>query len=251
MRAGYIVITVLFVLIIQLSPAIAGEMPVQWTPTGDQLTAGYDVEVLDAAGRMLFVIDAGKQTSITLTGLTDGEMHRVRIRPYDDWNQKARQPSSELVGMPLPRIERIAGELSLGSSVLAISGANFLPGARVISKRSDIAVVSSAVIGHQKLLVTVQAFAGTTLPGPDELLVVNPMLRSLEFARQHPELLDVDRSGSIDQQDVEQIQLNYGASRGSENYAERMDANGDGMIDGEDAAMVRALIAEIAHPDAS
>ena len=57
--------------------ALAGELTLAWEPSRDALTAGYEVEVLDGADRVLETIDAGAGTSIVVSGLDDGRVFVV------------------------------------------------------------------------------------------------------------------------------------------------------------------------------
>lgn len=232
------------------APALAGTLPVSWAPSMDQLTAGYDVEVLDEHGDVLQIVDAGASTRVTIEGLDDGVYYLVRIRPYDDHGERARRASKPLRTMPAPRIEALEAPVIPGSPVTAtLIGANFDAGARVVATRDALTVRDARIASTSKATVTIVWDGHGEAPSPADLAVVNPVRRSERFLERHDELLDVDGSGSLDEADVALVREAFGAREGAARYVARLDVNGDGAIDGEDLASLRARVADGATED--
>ncbi|RMG47651.1 MAG: hypothetical protein D6718_03005 [Acidobacteria bacterium] len=228
-----------------LPAAMAGELALEWPPSGDELTAGYDVELLDEDGTILRTFDAGRATTVRLRGLADGRRYGVRVRPYDIWGNRAREATRTLVTMPEPRIEALEGRLEPGRWVLVtLRGSNFDDGAVVLSRRAGLTAGDVTVIDSERLLVELRAEPGVPAPGPGDLLVVNPVRRAPSYLAARPELLDVDRSGRVDAADLEAVLEAFGTVREDPDYRPQLDPNGDGVIDGEDAGLIRARLAQ-------
>lgn len=222
--------------------AEAAELTVGWAAANDDATAGYDLEVLDQEGTLLFTLNAGEGTRVVVTGLADGVVYTFRVRPYDEQGNRARKPSSVLVTSPKPRVDSVTGmTLVEGSPArMEVRGANFLPGARVLSRREGVRVLSQQVVSHDLLFMEVLASPGAGLV-PADLLVVNPVRKTEDYVRTHPEVLDLDSSGAIDEIDQELVQAAFGRRAGEAGYQAALDPNGDGVIDGEDLALIKAL----------
>ncbi len=225
------------------SPAMAGEIVLAWAASSDEVTVGYDVEVLDPFDQVLDVIDAGAATSVTVRDLVDDTRYRFRIRPYDATGRRAREASRPIETFPAPRIDALDGAPAPGATAVAtLRGANFDPEARVVSRRSAVRVVDAVVENTGLARVTLTWDGTGASPSPADLTVVNPVRKAEPYFRAHPEVLDVDGSGTIDEDDLRQVRAAFGAGRGEPQYEARLDVNGDGVIGGEDVAPIRAWL---------
>ncbi|RMF74052.1 MAG: hypothetical protein D6738_07330 [Acidobacteria bacterium] len=223
--------------------ATAGEITLAWAPSSDEATIGYDVEVLDAFDQVLEVIDAGVATSHTVTGLDDGVRYRFRIRPYDVNGRRAREASAAIETLPAPRIEALEGIPVPGEpTTVTLSGVNFDPAARILSRRAGLKVGDASVLSTGAAEVTLLWDGRGEPPAAGDLTVVNPVRKAEPYFAAHPEVLDVDASGAVDAADLAQVQAAFGARRGEPGYEDRLDVNGDGVIGGEDVAPIRARL---------
>ena len=224
-------------------PAAAGSLNLAWAPSPDEVTAGYKLEVLTDDGRVVSTIDAKEATTAAVDHLADGQFYRFRVRPYDQWGN-AGEPSAEVRTMPSPKVfgvDRFA--FVGGQATFVLSGANVAPGARVVSLRPGMVVGSVQVLSDSAVRVAAAGPAASLAPLPGELVVHNPVRRSDAFVAAHPELLDVDHSGTVDAQDLGIVAALFGVDSRSPRYNPDADVNGDGLIDGEDASLVRARLA--------
>lgn len=229
--------------------ARAGELTISWPGTHDDVTAGYEVEVLSADGRVERTVDAGAATRLTVAGLSDGEVRRFRVRPYDRWGNRAKDASAELASLPAPRVDALEQWVSDGTTGQGVLvGANFGDKARAISRQAGFVVASTAPAGAGRLAVTVRLKSGAGVPLATDFAVINPVRRSAEFIKANPQLLDVDASGAVDEKDLSAVTAAFGAQAGKAGYRTELDVDGDGVIDGEDAAPIRAAIAPSADP---
>ncbi len=220
------------------APGFAGNLSLTWAPATDEMTAGYDVELLDADGHLLQVLDAGEEPRIYLSGLEDGRLYRVRLRPYDRFGNRARKPSAELVTFPAPEVREIEGEIEAGRrSWVSLHGVNFADGAEVILRPRGVRVLEATVVRHDLLVLEVRADRDLVLR-PGDVTVVNPVRKAEEFFARHPEVLDLDGSGRVDEADLGPVESLFGVTRGDPLYRLRWDPNGDGVIDGEDRALL-------------
>ncbi len=225
----------------------AGELVLAWGEPTDALTAGFEVEVLDGEGRMVQVLDVGLASRAVITGLADGQRYSFRLRPYDSFGNAARRASQPLVSYPAPRIDEVEGDLRPGrGSLLSVRGANFDDGAWVLARRPGLEVLETTVIRHDLAVVEVRVSDSVPLT-PDDLLVVNPAPKAPVYATAHPEVLDLDGSGSLDEGDLALLEQLFGVGRDDPAYRAVWDPTGDGVIDGEDAAWLREAISRRAR----
>ncbi|MDQ7005764.1 MAG: fibronectin type III domain-containing protein [Acidobacteriota bacterium] len=225
----------------------AGELVLAWGEPTDDLTAGFEVEVLDEDGRMVQVLDVGLATRAVITGLADGRRYGFRLRPYDSFGNAAARAGRTLVSYPAPRIDGVEGDVRPGrESLVSISGANFDDGAWVLSRREGLTVVQTTVIRHDLAVIAVLAedAAGVS---PADLLVVNPVPKAPAYAAAHPAVLDLDGSGGLDERDLALLEQLFGVERGDPVYRTSWDPTGDGVIDGEDAAWLREALSRRAR----
>ena len=231
-------------------PALAGELTVSWAPNHDDATAGYDIEVLDADSQLQRTLDVQGDTQVTLRELPDGELVRVRVRPYDRWGGRASKPSVEIVTLPTPHVDAVTGWTpDATENVLRVSGANFAPGARLMARRSDWRVLSATVAGPGEIVARVRGASVGAAPLAGDFFVVNPVRRSEEFLRAHPQLFDVDHSSAVDEVDLALVSQAFGGKVGDARGAApaEFDITGDGLVDGEDISTLRSFLS--AHPE--
>lgn len=231
------------------APSPAADLTVAWQANDDEVTAGYDVEVLDLEGEILQTLDAGDTTRLVITGLADGTVYRVRVRPYDQWGHRAREASRDLVTYPAPRVEEVVAAPEPGQRGEAVlRGVNVAPGARLVPVRAGLKTGAVRVLAHDRVAVEVALAAGVRPLAPGDLLVVNPVRRAAEYLKVHRELLDVDGSGSADLADAAVVRQAAGRSAGEPAYDPALDLNGDGALDDADATMIDALLAPPSPP---
>ncbi|MDH3285048.1 MAG: hypothetical protein OEQ13_09930 [Acidobacteriota bacterium] len=223
--------------------ASAGELTLTWPSLSDAMTAGYEVELLDLEHRVIRVLDAEDDTTLSVGGLEDGRVYGFRIRPYDRFGQKARQASAPIESMPSPRIDGVVtAPLGDGLAVVTVTGANFDAGSYVVPRVPSVEVLETVVEGHQQLQAKVR-LGGDGLPlQSEELLVVNPVRKGMSYIARHPEVVDLDGSGKVDLQDLAMIEGLFGVTRDDPRYHSALDPNDDGVIDGEDRELAKVLM---------
>jgi hypothetical protein len=231
------------------APAFAADLTVAWKASDDEVTAGYDVEVLDLEGEVLQTLDAGDATRLVIPGLADGTVYRVRVRPYDQWGHRAREASRDLVTYPAPRVDAVVAAPEPGQRGEAVlRGVNVAPGARVVPVRAGLRTGAVRVLAHDRVAVEVSLARGARPLAPGDLLVVNPVRRTEEYLNVHRELLDVDGSGGADLADAQSIRQAAGPKAGEAGFDPALDLNGDGAIDEADAVMIEAILAPPSPP---
>ncbi len=229
--------------------ASAADLTVAWEASDDEVTAGYDVEVLDLEGEVLQTLDAADATRLVITGLADGTVYRVRVRPYDQWGNRARTPSRDLVTYPSPRVDEVLAAPEPGRTGEALlRGVNIAPGARLVPVRAGLKALAVRVLAHDRVAVDVALAAGARALAPGDLLVVNPVRRTDEYLKLHRELLDVDGSGSIDPADAQAVRGAAGRKAGAPDFDPVLDLNGDGALDDADAVLIETLLAPSGPP---
>lgn len=243
-------IGILGLLALAAGGAYGGSLSLSWAPNQDEATAGYELEVVDAAGHVLNVYDVRSATHFTVPGLADGEVRHFRVRPYDRWGHRAATPSADIATMPAPRIDSLEGWTPVnGAFRVAVVGANFAPDARLVARWSGLTVLSATAQSSTRIVAEISVAPEAGSPLPEDFLVVNSVRRSDTFLAAHPEILDINQSGVVDGADLALVTAGFGARVGDSRrtVAPEMDLNGDGVVDGEDLALFRSFLA--AHPD--
>jgi hypothetical protein len=232
--------------------ATAGEIQLSWRASLDDVTAGYEVEVLTEGGNVVQVIDVEEALAVTVGELADGQLYRFRVRPYDRFGNRAERASRELVSYAAPRIDALEplAPADDGSMRAVAVGNNFHDEARFLSRRDDVTVRGAAVESPQRAVLVLDAATATAPLAPGDLLPVNPVRKSAAYFDAHPEVLDVDGSRAIDARDLDLVRAAFGAQRGEPGYDAARDINDDGIVDGEDEAALRAVFAERKPDDA-
>ncbi len=241
-RRGVLIAALAAVTLLGFAPgALAGELTLAWVPANDAMTAGYELERLDAAGEVVQTIDTGPETLVVIENLPDNVMHRFRIRPYDAFGHRAREASAPFESMPAPSITGLSVTPRIdGEADVVLEGANFVAGSRLVLSRRGTEAHDVAVESTGRLVARVTGLDHAVPLGVDELLVAPPVRKGVSFVLANPALLDVDRSGHVSEADARLIAEAFGAARGDAHYDRRLDPNDDGVIDGEDRDLARS-----------
>ncbi len=230
----------------------AGEMTLSWPKSTDEVTAGYLVEVVDASGNVANLVDAKTETKARVTQLVDGTTYRFRVRAYDTWGNRAATPSTELVSMPAPRVDTVEKWTVAGRTTTCdLVGSNFANGARAFTTAGGLRVTGSVAGSTNRLSVTIDNPSGKPALLPGDFYVVNPVRLSEEYLMAHPELLDVNRDGKVDQADLAALAAAFGKTVVTNGVSRDLDPNGDGVVDGDDSAAVRAYLGLSTPADAA
>jgi hypothetical protein len=240
-------------------PAAAGELTLSWPEMDDDLTVGYNVYVGTAPGSYGRVEDAGEATRLTVTDLQDEQVYYFAVKAYDARGQESPEFSPEVVSLPRPRIESIdPPALMTGEATyVTLRGANFDPEiqVRVLDGRLSLRSAVSAGAGTVTLLLEAspsdEAEESIALEA-SAFTLINPGRKAPEFFEVHPETVDLDGSGWVDDSDLEAIRRAYGSRAGDETYRSATDLNGDGRVDGADLdrVMQRLETAAVHRPAA-
>lgn len=231
------------VLLLSAGLASAGEMTLSWPKSTDEVTAGYLVEVLDASGSVANLVDAKTETRIRVAQLVDGTTYRFRVRAYDTWGNRAATPSTELVSMPAPHIDAVENWTVSGRTTTCdLVGTNFASGARAFTTAGGLRVLGTVSSSTSRATVTLDNPSGKPALLPADFYVVNPVRLSEEYLMAHPELLDVNRDGKIDQADLAALAASFGKTVVTNGVSRDLDPNGDGVVDGDDSAAVRSYL---------
>lgn len=180
-------IGILGLLALAAGGAYGGSLSLSWAPNQDEATAGYELEVVDAAGHVLNVYDVRSATHFTVPGLADGEVRHFRVRPYDRWGHRAATPSADIATMPAPRIDSLEGWTPVnGAFRVAVVGANFAPDARLVARWSGLTVLSATAQSSTRIVAEISVAPEAGSPLPEDFLVVNSVRRSDTFLAAHP-----------------------------------------------------------------
>ena len=124
-------------------------------------------------------------------------------------------------------------ELGLGNAAVTVSTkkARELLVEGMITERFEHGTIIGAALKHIRERVDTS-----------DLLVVNPVRKGPSYLAAHPELFDIDGSGTIDPWDVASIEAAFGRTAADSDYLRLLDPNGDGVIDGEDRSHARTAL---------
>ncbi len=227
-----------------VAPVWAADLTLTWRANDDDATAGYLVEVRDPHGALLRSVDARDKTRLVLRDLDDNQLMFIAVRPYDVGGNQARKASDPLVTFANPRVDRLDGSVELGRRFkLTLYGANFADEARVASKRPGVVVTSTTVLRPDAAIIEVSLRSDRAQPlSASDFTVANPVRRAAEYLEAHPELLDVDGSGTVDAADLARVDAAFGTRTVDAGSDAQLDLNADGVIDAEDAAQVRRFL---------
>lgn len=245
--ARSLLLTMLFALL--SLPAAAGELTLAWPAMEDDLTVGYRVYVGASSGSYDRVEDAGEETRITIDSLQDEQVYYFAVKAYDELGNESEEFSPEVVSLPRPRIESIDPSTLVGgeATFVTLRGANFDPEmqVRVLDARLSLRSAVGAGAGAVTLLLE----AGDLLEGEESLTLeasaftlINPGRKAQEYFDAHPEAVDLDGSGWVDDSDLDAVRAALGSRLGDELYRSASDVNGDGQVDASDLQRVVARL---------
>ena len=240
--------------------AYAGNIELAWSPLSG--AAGYRVYHGSNSGAYGQFVDVGASTSANVSGLADCQTHYVAVKAYDGFSESA-QFSNEVSGWARPRVtSHTPTSMPQGSQfTLTIDGANFAPGAELISTISSLPQTV-----QQNDLVRIENVTRLSCTRIQALITVEPMARgqrameigtfAVQFEVVNPDTVFGSRSGSltvtfneqrtdinrsdssttdrVDGKDLVWLAHSYGASDGQPRYNPDSDLNGDGLVDGDD-----------------
>lgn len=82
-KSGFIAAALLVMALFIAGQVVAAEIKLEWDPSESSGVAGYKVYYGTQSGNYSTSVDAGDQTSATLTGLADGQTYYIATTAYD------------------------------------------------------------------------------------------------------------------------------------------------------------------------
>jgi len=222
--------------------ATAGELTLAWSPAGPAAMTSYRVYVGEQPGTYDRVVDAGSALRATIADLEDDRVHYFAVKALDAAGSVSPDFSAELACMASPRVTSVeAPALAPGGSAwVRLRGANFDREVQVRSLAPELKVRATSLEADGSLSVLVEATgearvaSAVPMPSTGSFALFNPCRRAASFYDAHPQIADVDGSGSVDEDDVRAIAAAIGSRRGESRYRAAADLDGDGLVDGRD-----------------
>jgi hypothetical protein len=247
-----------------VAPALAGTMSVTWDPV--ESATGYRAYYGTSTGQYSYSINVGNTTYATLQGLNDCTTYYVAVKAYNTGGESV-DFSDELTGWSRPEINSSSpGSVQQGEQfTMTIHGANFLDDAVLSNISASIPedeqgnplfhIESTNVVSCSRMeaLVTVEtqtrgfrAMEVGQLPLAFEILNPGGVYGSgnttldIQF---NSIRADINQSNSqtedrVDGGDLAWLAYAMASNEGSVRYNPDADLNGDGMVDGEDLALM-------------
>ncbi len=244
--------------------AFAGEIRLAWDAV--EGASGYRVYYGTSSGDYTRSVSVGNSTTGRLTGLENCKRYYMAVKAY---NSAGESPtfSNELNGWAQPEIRRVDPDQGDQGDqfTMNIHGVNFegmadLDWTRTVLPRDSqgnpllhlesARVLSCSVV---QLMVSIEpgarGFRATPLgnhllqfelTNPDGVFGTGNAVLAVEFDRRRA---DINRSNSgtsnrVDGQDLAWLAYAYGAGDGAPRFNPDADLNGDGLVDGEDLALL-------------
>lgn len=246
------------------SPALAGTISLRWDPVPD--ARGYRIHYGTRSGQYSEVVEVGNITQATLHGLEDCTRYFVAVKAYN-WAGESAAFSNQVSGWPRPRIDshKPAFAFQGAQYTLDIWGANFQTGAQLVWDESaiptDLAgnplvrIESARSISCKRIqaLVTVEApqrgfrpmqIGDLVLPveviNPDSVFGSATAVIKIRFEQQRADInrSDAETRERVDGKDLTWLAFSHGSPEGSEYYNPDADLDGDGLVDGQDLALM-------------
>lgn len=227
-------------------PAEAATMRLSWSSDSEADLSGYRLRYGTAAGELESMVDAGKATSVDVSGLYLGVTYYFSVTAYDvSGNESA--PSTEVqarlaLDRSAPPIVESAVELTSQSiyairslaRLLRIHGQNFEPGATV-DLGDDVVTFPPTFTSSGDLIVQVSVPPGTPT-GPRSVTVLNPDLgvgTSSEMITivKSP---DANDDCQVDIVDLNSLARAWNEESGEARYTPDLDLDGDEYVGPED-----------------
>jgi hypothetical protein len=246
------------------SPLVSGTIALEWEPVpGAQ---GYRVYYGTESRNYTQKFTVGSQPRTVLSGLADCTTWYVAVKAYDHSGEST-EFSTEVSGWPRPRVDSITPAFAWQGDqyTMNIHGANFKNGAtlRLIDDSlphdiagNDLIHLDSADVlqcRQMQVLVTVEpttrglramevgSFPVTLdVTNPDDVYGVGQPSLEIRFdhARWDINRSDPESRDRIDGADLIWLSYCYGSREGEAYFDPDADLNGDGMVDGEDLALL-------------
>jgi len=255
----------LLLLLTCLTPvALAGSISLRWDPVPD--ARGYRIHYGTGAGQYSETVEVGNITQATLHGLTDCTRYFVAVKAYN-WAGESAEFSNEVSGWPRPRIDSYTPTFAVQGAqyTLDIRGVNFQTGAQLTWDESAIPTdlagnplvriesVRSISCKRMQALVTVEApqrgfrpmeIGNLVLPveviNPDSVFGGATAVIKIRFDKRRADInrSDAETRDRVDGKDLTWLAFSHGSPEGSEYYNPDADLDGDGLVDGQDLALM-------------
>ena len=261
-----ILLVVLLALIVAVAAPVAkaGTISMGWNPVAE--ASGYRIHYGTAPGQYDYVLDVGNTTETTLQGLEDCVEYYLAVMAYDD-GKESDGFSAEIRGMARPEIRAFNPTAVMQGDQLAVEleGANFATGATL-----DWSVDAVPLGADGEPLLRLDSVTVQSCRTIQALLTVEPLSRGFRamqigvqgmrfeltnpdrtFVNASPDLdgafaptrADINRSDSmtrdkVDGKDLSWLAYAYGSLDGEPTFNPDADLNGDGLVDGEDLALL-------------
>ena len=251
-------------LVILVAPAVAGTMSVAWDSVAG--ATGYRAYYGTSSGEYSYSINVGNTTSATLQGLSDCTGYFVAVKAYNSGGESI-DFSSEVSGWARPEIDTSTpGTVEQGEQfIMTVHGANFHDDAELSNISPAIPcdaegnplfrIDSTSVVScnRMEVLVTVEtqirgfrAIEVGQLPLAFEIL--NPggaygsgtSALDIQFSSIRADInqSEPETEERVDGGDLAWLAYAMASSEGTVRYNPDADLNGDGLVDGEDLALM-------------
>lgn len=156
-------------------PAMAGSMPLEWSPVADPDVAGYKIYYGTTSGQYSGNVDTGNVTSFTLGSLADCSRYYIAVKAYDTSGNLSTTFSGEIAGLATPTASAVSPSASERGQTLTVTvtGSNFDTGAMASFLDPKITVTSATLVSCTQLRLTIAVASDATL-GARTLEVTNP-----------------------------------------------------------------------------
>jgi hypothetical protein len=231
--------------------AAAGELTLTWPTAEDDLTVGYRVYVGVEPGVYERSVDAAEEARVTIRDLADDVEHYFAVKAYDAEGKESPSYSPEVASLPSPRIDAIEpAALESGSAAfVALRGANFSSDVQVRVLDERLSLRSAAAVGPGQVVLYLEArpapegeASESIALDPAGFLLVNPGRKADEYFEAHPEVVDLDWSGWVDESDLDRVRVALGTRAGEDGYRVEADVDGDGVVALADLARLTARL---------
>ena len=263
-------LSVLFIVLSIALPTAAGEIALRWDPSPG--ATGYRIYFGNAPGNYDNFVDVGTATSATLRTPEDCRDYHVAVKAYNQFGESVGF-SNEVSGPPRPEVDRVSPLVVRqgDQALLEIRGGNFTTGGSAtidvvggtptdlnggeLIRFDSIAAVSC---DRLELLVTVEPGARglRAMPlGPLRLQTrytsgevvggnVLPFVIAFDPYRADVNRVESESIDRVDGADLAWISYAHGSAEGDGNFLPDADLTGDGLVDGNDLALMSTFFAE-------
>ena len=254
-------------LLLLVMPAFAGTVELAWDAVAG--ASGYRASYGTSTGQYTGVQDLGSATSGSLTGLNDCTTYYIAVKAYDSQGGISTVFSNEVSGWARPEVTSLTpAQVDQGDQLtLDIRGSNFAPGADLVY---DIVGLPQDVQGND--LITLENVSVTSCNQIQALVTIEPTARgqramelgdfTVDFEVVNPDTVfglgsdtiavqfdelrtDINRSDAtttdrVDGKDLVWLAHSHASAEGDPFFNPDADLDGDGIVDGNDLAMLAA-----------